>query len=352
MNEYLIGRTHHISIPSEFGSYRYQSTIGKGSFAVVILVKRKTDDKLFACKVVSQQYLIDNKLVESFKRECDTFAKFDHPNVLKLLDFLSDDKLVYMIMEYCALGDLHMFISTHGKLAENQAKVIFRDITTGVNHLHRMGIAHRDLKLENVLIDEDMCAKICDFGFSKPVDENGTLMSTKCGSPIYTAPEIITQTNYDGQRADLWSLGVILYVLLVGSIPWDATNEKNLFFQIITAKYHIPETISPTACKLISELMEPQPEMRITAHEVLTHPWFYNVASPFVSGKNSSFSFNPAIRTGNALLLSQPQPQRMSVEFKKNVFKETGKQSLRFMAKRVTPLSRRIPITERKFDEE
>lgn len=348
MTEDIIGRTHRIVIPSEFGNYRFQSKIGHGSFAIVILVKRITDEKVFACKVISQQYLIDNKLVESFKRECDTFAKLNHVNILRLLDFFSDDKLVYMIMDYCSMGDLHNVISQHGKIAENQARTIFSQIASGVDYLHKMGIAHRDLKLENILMDENMCPRICDFGFSKSANAEDNLMSTKCGSPIYTAPEIITQAQYDGLQADMWSLGVILYVMLVGKIPWDATNEKNLFFQIITAKYHIPETVSPSACRLIAELMTPQPEMRITSQEVLSHPWLDHSTS-YNPGKTSSFSFSPLPPVASlpcSSLLNQQQKQQ------KNVLKESGRQSVRFLTKRVTPLSRRTPITERKFDSE
>ena len=320
MTEALIGRSHKISIPHEFGSYRFESVIGHGSFAVVILVSRLTDNQLFACKVVSQQYLIENKLVESFQREVEAFSKFNHPNVLKLFEFLNDDKLIYLIMEYCAKGDLLNYISHHGQLTENQARIIFREILQAVDYLHRIPLAHRDLKLENILLDENMKVKLADFGFIKPVS-NDTLMKTKCGTPIYAAPELISQADYDGRAADMWSLGVILYVLLVGKIPWETTNETQLFFQIRTARFHIPETINPNAAKLISELMCPRPEMRITAPEALCNRW--------ILGDDRHCQSTP--------LVNRP------------LLKENGRQTVRIIPKRMTSSIRvrDTPLTKR-----
>ena len=360
MCEDIVGRSQRISVPTEFGGYRYHSTIGKGSFAIVVLVQRISDEQFFACKVISQQYLIEHKLVESFTREVDTFSQLNHQNITKLVDFLSDEKQVYMVMEYCSHGDLHAFISQHGHLSEPQAKIIFRELVSAVSYLHSKNIAHRDLKLENILLSENMHVKLADFGFCRKVD-NDELMSTKCGSPIYTAPEIITQSQYDGRIADMWSLGVILYVLLVGKIPWDTTNETQLFYQITTARYHIPETVSPLASRLIGELMCPQPAMRMSANEVLTHPWVDEhshepLGYPGVTLRGpSSYSFSPHL-----LPMGMPQGIRPSpshgndpsnpITIHRNLLKESGRQSVRFLSKRPTPLTRKVPLTERHFD--
>ena len=361
MCEALVGRSQRISVPCEFGGYRYQSTIGSGSFAIVVLVQRISDEQLFACKVISQQYLIEHKLVESFTREVDTFSQLDHPNIIKLVDFLSDEKQVYMVMEYCSRGDLRGFLLENGHLSEPQAKIVFRELISAVSYLHSKDIAHRDLKLENILLNESMHVKLADFGFSRKVDKD-ELMSTKCGSPVYTAPEIITQPQYDGRIADMWSLGVILYVLLVGKIPWDTTNETQLFYQITTAKYHIPDFVSPLASRLIGELMAPQPEMRMTANEVLTHPWVASPANDPVGYPNvqlrgpSSYSFTPQVfplGTGPGIRQSPSHGDTAQNPFlihRNALLKESGRQSVRFMSKRPTPLARKMPMTERHFD--
>lgn len=324
----LIGRACLLSVPHEFFGYRYESIIGRGSFAIVALVTRMSDGQQFACKVISQEYLIEKKLVESFKREVENIGKLNHPNILQLVDFLSDEKLIYMIMTLCPAGDLHGYIAEHGAFPEYQAKAIFKQIVSAVDYLHTMNIAHRDLKPENILLEKDMTVKLADFGFSKETTGN-QLMKTKCGSPIYTAPEIITQPEYDGKMADMWSLGVILFVMLTGKVPWESvTNETQLFFQIRTARYHIPENINRLAAKLIGELMTPQPEMRCTAKEVLTHPWLQE--------NSRNYCASHVIQNRRTLL------------------QESGRQSVRVIQKRIgasmrmkdPPLTRRVQTHE------
>lgn len=273
MTEFILGKGQHIKIPLDFGHYHYESTVGKGAFSVVVLVSRKSDGCKFACKVFSKNYLIEKKLVNQFKREVDVFSKLNNNNIIKMVDFLNDNELIYMIMEYCVNGDLHNLIAKKGALPEAQARFMFQSLLNAVSYLHSKNIAHRDLKPENILLDQRFIIKLTDFGFCRQTEDN-QLFQTKCGSPVYTAPEIISQPLYDGKMSDMWSCGVILYVMMTGRIPWDATSEQQLYFQIQTARFHIPSSVSPSAANLISELMNPQPSLRMTAEAALSHPWF------------------------------------------------------------------------------
>jgi len=272
MTEVLLGRSHHIQIPSFFSGYSFDQIIGQGSFSIVISVIRVSDNQRFACKVLSQKFLVDHKIVDKFKREVEIFQSLNHSNIVRLVEMVSDDKLIYLIMEYCAKGDLYHFVASKGGLPDTTARLMFRQIVSAVRYLHSKSIVHRDLKLENILLDSSLSIRLADFGFCREVPAN-TLLTTKCGSPAYTAPEVISQSSYNGQMADMWSLGVILFVILTGRIPWDAQNDTQLFFQIQTAHFHIPEYICASAANLIGDLMHPQPEMRLSAEQALNHPW-------------------------------------------------------------------------------
>ena len=273
MTTELIGGDDVITIPSQFGSYEYVKTLGRGSFSVVAQIKDLNSGALFACKIMSQRSLIDKNLVDNFQREITIFSKLNHPNIVKLVEMVSDDRLIYVVMEYCSHGDLFHLVSEHGKVDERNASIITRQILSALVYLHDMNIAHRDLKPENILLDAQLNVKLADFGFSKQMNDN-FLMKTQCGSPFYAAPEIISNTQYNGKMSDMWSLGVIIYVLVVGKIPWEKVdNTRILFYNIQTARYHIPPTVSESAANLINGLMQPQPELRFSAVEALCHPW-------------------------------------------------------------------------------
>ena len=337
MTEAFIGKTHQIFIPNFFYGYKYENTIGHGSFSIVILVTRISDGKEFACKVLSQSFLIENKIVESFKREVEVYQKLDHPNIVKLFEILSDDKLIYMIMEYCSKGNLYNYIAKKGGLPEHTSRHLFKQLISSIKYIHNLSIVHRDLKPENIMLDSSNTIKLADFGFCREIPVN-ILMTTKCGSPVYTAPEIISTQKYDGKMADMWSLGVILFVLLTGKIPWDAINETQLFFQIQTAHFHIPETISTSASNLISDLMQPQPDMRLSSDLAINHPWLDD--------------FNSSIRsfsTPGSLILQKKIIPEISQRNNKGSVIELPKNHKHRLSMRENPiLSRRyLPLTER-----
>ncbi|KAH0787110.1 CAMK family protein kinase [Histomonas meleagridis] len=268
----IIAHNFIVYIPSRIGHYQLEAKIGGGSFSVVVLMTDiKTNEKV-AVKVISKEYLIEKGTVERFQREATLLSKIKSPYIARMKDLLFDDKCIYIVMEYCPNGDLSQFIQSQHQLNEDVASSIFLQIASGLKYLHDNNIAHRDLKPANILLDSNFNVKITDFGLSHETEQN-TLLNSICGSPVYSAPEVIAGHPYDGKKADIWSLGVILYIMVTGKIPWEISNESQLYFQIRTARFHIPSGISSSLCHLINSLMQPQPSIRLTIEEVLYHPW-------------------------------------------------------------------------------
>jgi serine/threonine protein kinase len=184
---------------------------------------------------------------------------------------------VYLIMEYCAGGDLVSYVSREMTGTEFERRWIFFQIILGLNWVHECGIAHRDLKPENIILDDNLNAKICDFGFARHTD---TLLTTPCGSVHYVAPEVIQGGAYDGLKADIWSLGIILYVLETGHLPWTTTNNVLLCQQISQALYEVPVTVDEGPSEIISMCVQVDPAARPTTEDLLNHPFLKPLVGP------------------------------------------------------------------------
>ena len=208
-----------------------------------------------------------------FQREIDAMAYISHPALVSLHDFFDDANNFYLVMDYCPGGELFDYIVKRDRLDEPTAALVFKQIVSGVAYCHSFGIAHRDLKPENILVDKFPKVMVTDFGLCGYLDEK-TLMKTFCGSPIYTAPELLLQREYDGKKADVWSLGVILFGMVTGEHPWRTENTSAMLSQIVHANYTFPDYLSSNVKELISMMMTLNPEERPTLAEVLKHPWF------------------------------------------------------------------------------
>jgi serine/threonine protein kinase len=279
MARVILADDYPVTIPAHFFGYTFVSIIGSGSFSIVILAAHDETGDPFAVKILARQFLVDHNYVEQFQRELTLFSSFSHPNIVKFISVSDDDNLIYVMMEYCPLGNLHELIINQGAFSESVARTIVRQILEAVAYLHSLRVAHRDLKPENILICESSKIKLADFGFSREAT-SGLLFRTQCGSPLYASPEVISSIPYDGSSADMWSVGVIIFVLVTGRVPWeDLYNQNKLFYDIQTARYHIPETLSQNLTNLLNGLMNPQPMMRFTAAQALTHPWVLDCTS-------------------------------------------------------------------------
>ena len=267
-----IGGEYEYDIPNMIGPYEFIEIIGQGSFSTVFLVNHKSKDIKFACKAVSRQLLEKSCMIERFERELRLLQTFNHPNIVKLFDIIYNDEIIFLIMENCPNGELFQLISDNGRLDEDKARIMFTQIIEGMIYIHSKEIAHRDIKPENILLDSKMNPKIADFGLSHHVNTK-SLLTTPCGSPFYAPPEVILSKPYDGKLCDVWSIGVVLYTISVGSLPWDSKNQHGLFKQIIEGDFRIPRMISPLLRDLITKLMSLNPNNRPQLIEVLKHPW-------------------------------------------------------------------------------
>jgi carbon catabolite-derepressing protein kinase len=261
-----------VDLPTVFGSYEIVQVIGSGSFSVALLVSDRLHGRSYACKVVSRTSLIRSNTFHRFEQEIRLLEMIHHPNIVTVVDVIYHPNVVFVVMEYCSGGELFQYLVDHGRLREPQCREIFSAIVGAVSYLHSRGIAHRDLKPENILLTDQLVPKIADLGLCHLVTPD-SLMMTPCGSPHYAAPEVLTGKGYDGRASDIWSLGVVLYVMATATTPWRSTNNANLFQEISKAKYAMPGFLTPPLKALIRRMMNPTATERPAIAEVAKDSW-------------------------------------------------------------------------------
>uniref|UniRef100_A0A9J7ZXQ0 MAP/microtubule affinity-regulating kinase 3 n=1 Tax=Cyprinus carpio carpio TaxID=630221 RepID=A0A9J7ZXQ0_CYPCA len=253
------------------GCYRLLKTIGKGNFAKVKLAKHILTDKEVAVKIIDKTQLNPSSLQKLF-REVRIMKLLNHPNIVKLFEVIETDKSLYLVMEYASGGEVFDYLVAHGRMKEKEARAKFRQIVSAVQYCHQKCIVHRDLKAENLLLDADMNIKIADFGFSNEFTL-GSKLDTFCGSPPYAAPELFQGKKYDGPEVDVWSLGVILYTLVSGSLPFDGQNLKELRERVLRGKYRIPFYMSTDCENLLKKLLILNPTKRGSLEQIMKDRW-------------------------------------------------------------------------------
>ncbi|KAL2652157.1 hypothetical protein R1flu_020285 [Riccia fluitans] len=258
------------------GKYELGRTLGEGTFAKVKFAKNLETDESVAIKVLDKEKILKHKMVEQIKREISTMKLVKHPNIVQLLEVLASKTKIYIVLEFVTGGELFDKIVHQGRLKEDEARKYFQQLINAVDYCHSRGVYHRDLKPENLLLDAQGNLKISDFGLSalpQQYREDG-LLHTTCGTPNYVAPEVINDKGYKGATADLWSCGVILYVLMAGYLPFDESNLMTLYKKIYRADFTCPPWFSSGARKLILRILEPNPRNRITVPQILENDWF------------------------------------------------------------------------------
>ncbi|XP_047180049.1 serine/threonine-protein kinase SAPK2-like [Vigna umbellata] len=257
--------------------YEILKDIGSGNFAVAKLVRENRTNELFAVKFIERGQKID----EHVQREIMNHRSLKHPNIIRFKEVLLTPTHLAIVMEYASGGELFERICNAGRFSEDEARFFFQQLISGVSYCHSMQICHRDLKLENTLLDGSTAPrlKICDFGYSKSSVLHSQPKST-VGTPAYIAPEVLTRKEYDGKIADVWSCGVTLYVMLVGAYPFedpaDPRNFKKTIGKILSVQYSVPDyvRVSMECRHLLSQIFVASPEKRITIPEIKNHPWF------------------------------------------------------------------------------
>ncbi|KAF3439802.1 hypothetical protein FNV43_RR18080 [Rhamnella rubrinervis] len=258
------------------GKYELGKTLGEGSFAKVKYAKNVETGDSVAVKILDRDQVLRHKMVEQIKREISTMKLIKHPNVLHLFEVMASKTKIYIVLEFVDGGELFDKIAKHGRLREDEARCYFQQLINAVDYCHSRGVYHRDLKPENLLLDSYGVLKVSDFGlstFSQQVRGDG-LLHTACGTPNYVAPEVLNDKGYDGTSSDIWSCGVILFVLMAGYLPFDEPNLMALYKKICKADFSCPPWFSSGAKKLIKRILDPNPLTRITISEILEDEWF------------------------------------------------------------------------------
>uniref|UniRef100_A0A8C7SUA0 non-specific serine/threonine protein kinase n=1 Tax=Oncorhynchus mykiss TaxID=8022 RepID=A0A8C7SUA0_ONCMY len=245
------------------GNYRLLKTIGKGNFAKVKLARHVLTGKELKLYWINSDFLF---------REVRIMKLLNHPNIVKLFEVIETEKTLYLIMEYASGGEVFDYLVAHGRMKEKEARAKFRQIVSAVQYCHQKCIVHRDLKAENLLLDADMNIKIADFGFSNEFTM-GNKLDTFCGSPPYAAPELFQGKKYDGPEVDVWSLGVILYTLVSGSLPFDGQNLKELRERVLRGKYRIPFYMSTDCENLLKKFLILNPTKRGSLEQIMKDRW-------------------------------------------------------------------------------
>ncbi|KAG5045405.1 hypothetical protein AAZX31_06G087900 [Glycine max] len=256
------------------GKYEIGRTIGEGTFAKVKFAQNTETGESVAMKVLDRSTIIKHKMVDQIKREISIMKLVRHPYVVRLHEVLASRTKIYIILEFITGGELFDKIIHHGRLSEADSRRYFQQLIDGVDYCHSKGVYHRDLKPENLLLNSLGNIKISDFGLSAFPEQGVSILRTTCGTPNYVAPEVLSHKGYNGAVADVWSCGVILFVLLAGYLPFDELDLTTLYSKIERAEFSCPSWFPVGAKMLIHRILDPNPETRITIEQIRNDEWF------------------------------------------------------------------------------
>uniref|UniRef100_A0A383W2H5 Protein kinase domain-containing protein n=1 Tax=Tetradesmus obliquus TaxID=3088 RepID=A0A383W2H5_TETOB len=298
-----------IAALNESGYFQHLETLGKGSFGYVVRACRRTADstqgggEALAIKLLPRAEV--TKYVEA---EIVNHSLMRHPHVIQFKEVFLSRRFICIAMEYASGGSLFQYVQRQGRLKEAVARWFFQQLVVGVDYCHRKGVANRDIKLENTLLQDVPrlplpLVKICDFGYSKAVNKSAA--KSKVGTLTYMAPEVLININrdgkYDGKVADIWSCGVMLYVMLCGKYPFDSPNATgviaapndfiSILERMVGRQYRFPPdaSISAECIDLLQQMLLPEPHRRITVEGIMAHPWFNTNLPPEASSMNATY---------------------------------------------------------------
>jgi tRNA A-37 threonylcarbamoyl transferase component Bud32 len=279
------------SSPADLDDYNITKNLGQGSYAVVKLATHKKSNVRVAIKVYEKVKLLDIDKMKNVKTEIQNLKELDHPNIIKLFKTIHTVKQIYLIMEYMGSSSLYDYTCFKNKfrVPEEECRDIFKKICSSIKYCHSKNVIHRDIKMENILINKNNIVKLIDFGFSIvcAADEK---LSMFCGTPSYMAPEIVGKKPYLGKPADVWALGILLYKLLTGQFPFKGKTDKELFSCIRSGRYDSPNFLSQEVKSLIRSMLKVRALERIKAEQLIQHPWFYDgLDSDEKDSESSSF---------------------------------------------------------------
>uniref|UniRef100_A0A7N0RE01 non-specific serine/threonine protein kinase n=1 Tax=Kalanchoe fedtschenkoi TaxID=63787 RepID=A0A7N0RE01_KALFE len=257
------------------GRYEIGKLLGHGTFAKVYHARNVSTDQNVAIKVIDKEKILKGGLMAHIKREISILRRVRHPNIVQLFEVMATKAKIYFVMEYVKGGELFNKVAK-GRLKEEVARKYFQQLVSAVEFCHARGVFHRDLKPENLLLDENGDLKVSDFGLSAVSDQmrQDGLFHTFCGTPAYVAPEVLARRGYAGDKVDIWSCGVILFVLMAGYLPFHDQNVMNMYKKIYKGEFRCARWFSPELTKLLHRLLDTNPATRITIPEIMEYRWF------------------------------------------------------------------------------
>ncbi|PKI56447.1 hypothetical protein CRG98_023185, partial [Punica granatum] len=272
-----------ISTTTLMGKYRLGRLLGRGSFAKVYRATSLADGSDVAIKIIDKTKPITKVMEPHIMREVAVMKRLrSHPNILEIHEVMATKTRIFLVMELASGGELYSKIRRRGRLPEGLARRYFQQLVGALRFCHENGVAHRDIKPQNLLLDQSGALKVSDFGLSALPERltNDGLLHTACGTPSYTAPEVLERKGYDGPKADAWSCGVILFLLLAGYLPFEDSNLAALYKKTNARDYHFPEWFSKPAKTLTYRLLDPNPNTRMSLEALVGTAWFKRSLSP------------------------------------------------------------------------
>ncbi|CAM4667700.1 unnamed protein product [Leuciscus chuanchicus] len=265
-----------LTVGKRVGFYKVHGQIGCGNFSKVKLaIHALTKDKV-AIKIMDKMRL-DLQTQRMLSREISNMESLYHPNLLQLYEVLETPSRLYLVLEFAGGGELHNRIISGGKLSDRESKIVFAQVLSAVKYMHENNIIHRDLKAENVLYATNSCIKVADFGFSKRVKNHNQALDTFCGSPPYAAPELFKDESYIGPPVDVWAMGVLLFFMVTGSLPFRADTVAKLRQSVLDGAYVLPTWVSAPCQRLIRGILKPEPLERCALDQMLGCEWLLPV---------------------------------------------------------------------------
>ena len=255
--------------------YIIKETIGTGTFCEVKLGINKYTNEKVAIKLLEKSKIIEINDLERIQREISIIKNLNHPNIVKINEIFENENYYFLIMDYCSKGELFDYIVNKIRLNEEETSFFFYQIINAIEYIHSKGIVHRDLKPENLLLCEKNKLKIIDFGLSNYYNNN-KLLKTPCGSPCYAAPEMVSGKKYNGFKTDIWAIGITLFAMLCGYLPFEDIDNDVLFKKILDCKIEFPDYLSHLSKDIINKILNVQPEKRYCINDIKCHQFYLN----------------------------------------------------------------------------
>ncbi|CAD8195371.1 unnamed protein product [Paramecium pentaurelia] len=259
----------------QIGNFRLESILGQGSYATVRLCIEKNSKMKYAIKIYDKSKINDNQKMNNIKREISILKRINHSNIIKLIYAIEDRKSINLVMEYISNQSLAVYVKSKSKrlLPTQEGLYIFQQLANAIKYLHSKNIAHRDIKMENILLLTDNYVKLIDFGFSICIQDNQKV-NVFCGTPSYMSPELVSKIPHNPICSDIWSLGILLYRMLLGEYPFKGQNDKELYKAIQQNKVKLPNDMNQNITYLIKGCLEKNVNQRFTIEQILSNPLF------------------------------------------------------------------------------